>query len=217
MNSEGIRGPYFTPEQYKQILKLFGKENVTDSSTNMEGNDVITAFSVESNCKEWIIDTEATYHMTSNLNLLDNTVKIGEPKEKKASLLNGSFTYVTYTWSCRLNDKEIVSNVLYIPDFKYNLLSVSKLTKELKCSALFFSEFCVFQDLYSGKVRGIGKERGGLYLLTQTYAKDNTAEITSLIASKEKQDIELWHTMLCHASIKTLIQLFHFSQNSCKS
>ncbi|XP_019225026.1 PREDICTED: uncharacterized protein LOC109206644 [Nicotiana attenuata] len=135
MNSEGTRGPYFTLDQYEQILKLLGKENVTDSSANMAG-------------------------------------------------------------SCRLNDKEIVSNVLYIPDFKYNLLSVSKLTKELKCSALFFPEFCVFQDLYSGKVRGIGKERGGLYLLTQAYATDNTAEITSLIASKEKQDIELWHTRL---------------------
>nr|XP_016439502.1 PREDICTED: uncharacterized protein LOC107765379 [Nicotiana tabacum] len=125
------------------------------SSVNMAGNDDITVFLVESSNKEWIIDMGATDHMNSDMNLLDNTVKISDPKEKK--------------------------------------------------------------ELYSGKVRRIGKEIGGLYLLTQAYAKGSTAEITSLIASKEKQDIKLWHTRLGHASIKTLSQLFHFSQSSCKS
>lgn len=56
MNSEGTRGgndargPYFTPEQYDQILKLFGKENIADNSANsinIAGNDAITAFLVE--------------------------------------------------------------------------------------------------------------------------------------------------------------------------
>lgn len=39
LNSEGIRGSYFTPKQYEQILKLLGKENVTDSSSNIAGNN----------------------------------------------------------------------------------------------------------------------------------------------------------------------------------
>ncbi|XP_075092045.1 uncharacterized protein LOC142172161 [Nicotiana tabacum] len=44
-----------------------------------------------------------------------------------------------------------VKDVLYVPDFKFNLLSVSKLTKDLSCLAAFYPDFCVLQGLYSGK------------------------------------------------------------------
>ncbi|XP_070003163.1 uncharacterized protein [Nicotiana sylvestris] len=52
-------------------------------------------------------------------------------------------------------------------DFKFNLLSVSKLTKDLWCSVTFFPDFCIFQDLYSGRVMRICKEHNGLYLLKE--------------------------------------------------
>ena len=42
-----------------------------------------------------------------------------------------------------LKDK-LVKDVLYILDFQYNLLSVSQLTKQLKCAVLFFPDFCIF-------------------------------------------------------------------------
>lgn len=58
-----------------------------------------------------------------------------------------------------------MKNILYVPDFRFNLLSVSKLTRELSCSVNFFPDFYVFQNLYNDKVKGIGKERGGLYVL----------------------------------------------------
>ena len=48
-------------------------------------------------------------------------------------------------------------NVMYIPEFKHNLLSVSKLTMELNCSVHFYPDFCSFHDLFSGRVKGIGK------------------------------------------------------------
>lgn len=59
-----------------------------------------------------------------------------------------------------------------MPGFKFNLLSVSKITKELSCSVIFYPKFCTFQDLYSGKVMGIGREHEGLYWLQE----DNVVE-----------------------------------------
>lgn len=55
--------------------------------------------------------------------------------------------------------------MLAIPNFKYDLLSMSQLTKQLLRSIVFFPDFCVLQDLSTGKVKGIGKESGGLYWL----------------------------------------------------
>ncbi|XP_019238357.1 PREDICTED: uncharacterized protein LOC109218447 [Nicotiana attenuata] len=43
---------------------------------------------------------------------------------------------------------------------------LATITKELKCVAMFFPDFCIFQDLFGGQLKGIGKEHYGLYVLT---------------------------------------------------
>lgn len=56
---------------------------------------------------------------------------------------------------------EVVRNVLHVPNFMSSLLSVSKLIRELSCFVSFYTDFCVFQDLFSGRVKEIGREEGG--------------------------------------------------------
>lgn len=55
--------------------------------------------------------------------------------------------------------------MLHVPDFKFNLMSVSKLTIDLSCVAIFVPELYMFQDLYNDRVKGIGKEDEGLFVL----------------------------------------------------
>ena len=50
---------------------------------------------------------------------------------KQVYLPNGGIVKVSHIGSCELMDGRSVKNVLYIPDFRYNLLSVSQITKEL--------------------------------------------------------------------------------------
>ena len=42
---------------------------------------------------------------------------------------------------------------------------VSKLTKELNCCVVFYPDFFFIQDLFTGKVKEIGEEEDGLYML----------------------------------------------------
>ena len=64
-----------------------------------------------------------------------------------------------------MTSQDTIKNVLLIPDFKFNLLSVSKLTKDLNCVVSLFPDFVIFQDLYTGQVKGIAKENVSLYHL----------------------------------------------------
>jgi len=126
--------------------------------------------------------------MTNNLDLLNNLSNMHDPMKSSVHLPNGKNVSVQYQGRCHISNDCTIENVLYVPDFKYNLMSVSKMTKELQCSVLFFPYFCVFQDLCTGKVRGIGKEEGGLYLLLprasekvvdkRVNASSNVADIT---------------------------------------
>lgn len=58
------------------------------------------------------------------------------------------------------------------------------------------------QDLYSGRVKGIGKETGELYLLKGKGTEQKTAHVSSL--EKNKDSGELWHRRLGHPSLPVM-------------
>lgn len=58
-----------------------------------------------------------------------------------------------------------MSFVLFAPKLSNNLLSISKITKNLNCYVTFYSIHCVFQDNFTKMAIDIGKEREGLYYL----------------------------------------------------
>lgn len=92
----------------------------------------------------WIMNTGATNHMISDIGMLNKSTIVEPENPKRISLPNGDTTLVTHTGTSSISDTNIVSNMFYVPQFKYNLLSVSKLTNELQCSAIFFPDFYVF-------------------------------------------------------------------------
>lgn len=63
---------------------------------------------------------------------------------KKVLLPNGDVSVVKLIGASTIGNFNTITDVFHIPQFKFNLLSVSKLTKELHMYATFFSDFCVF-------------------------------------------------------------------------
>ena len=61
-----------------------------------------------------------------------------------------------------------LTSVLSLPNFSFNLMYVSKLTRALKCSISFFPDIYLFQDLMTKQIIGRGNESGGLYILDPT-------------------------------------------------
>ena len=59
----------------------------------------------------------------------------------------------------------ILKDVFHIPSFKFNLLSISQLTKSSNCDVLFSSSQCIFQDRATKMTIGQGSARNGLFYL----------------------------------------------------
>lgn len=113
-----------------------------------------------------------------------------------------------------------MSNVFYVPQFKYNLLSASKLTKKLQCSATLFSDFCVFQDLFTGRVKEIGKEYDGLYLLLAQGIHNNKRLALAAKGFGTSADnqlvMDLWHRRFGHMSSVVLQRILPTSVQTIK-
>ncbi|XP_047260290.1 uncharacterized protein LOC124893298 [Capsicum annuum] len=102
--------------------------------------------------KGWIIDIEATNHMVADLDLLTSYIKLDSTKSKRVFFPTGDIANVTHVGTSMIIAGYNIDNVLYLPKFKFNLLSVSP-------------------DLYNGKVKVIGRQEDGLYLLPSISTK----------------------------------------------
>lgn len=83
----------------------------------------------------------------------------------KINLPNNEIATATYIGIVVLHDKLTLYNVLFVPGFSFNLLSISHLTRHSACIVTFLSTHCVLQDQLSMNVIGTAEQEGGLYHL----------------------------------------------------
>ncbi|OIS96342.1 hypothetical protein A4A49_58543, partial [Nicotiana attenuata] len=153
------QGHFLTEEQYKQLIGLLNKQGGEECSTNMAG--IMTLLS-SIPLTSWIVDSGTTHHIAHDKNIMSDIKQFGG---QGVQLPTGNKAEIMYTGKTTILGGKCIMNVLHVPDFKFNLLSVAKLTRDLTCTVKFFPDFCVLQGLYSGKVLGIGRESDGLYIL----------------------------------------------------
>jgi len=92
--------------------------------------------------ESWIIDFGAT-DVCHNLNVFTTYTKV---KPVLISLPNDQTIYATYSGLVRFSDNFYLSDLLYVPHFQLNLILVSKLTHQLKCTLTFTSIHYIIQN-----------------------------------------------------------------------
>ena len=94
----------------------------------------------------WIIDSEASDHMSGDKDIVSSWFYM------LFSLCYISWWFIGSTFSVQcINTNSIFSlspsSGLYVPNFPFNLLSVSEITRALNCSIKFYLTFSEFQGL----------------------------------------------------------------------
>jgi len=97
------------------------------------GNKFLSSFSY------WILDSGATDHICSSFTHSTSYHQINPIFVK---LTNESQVIANYSRSVFINQDHVLDNVLYIPNFTFNLLSVPKLIDNLSCVIIFYSNGC---------------------------------------------------------------------------
>ncbi|XP_040955976.1 uncharacterized protein [Gossypium hirsutum] len=153
-------------EQYDQLLALLQASSLatkpTTSSPSHVTNHIMTdptssfslaasdgnIFTPSSSVKFsfWIVDTGATDHITHSLSSFTFFKRI---KPIFVTLPNGSKVSAHFSGTVIFNDHLCLTDVLYIPQFSFNLLSVTKLTSNLPCCFTFHASHCTIQGLPS--------------------------------------------------------------------
>jgi hypothetical protein len=156
------------------------------------------------NTNRWIIDSGATDHMTCNKNKLTNIVQNKDPQH--VIVANGNKVQIHGFGTTKVLAKD-VNTILYLPEFNSNLLSISKITRELNCDVIFSSNKVTFQDRESGKKIGEGCLQNGLYYLDEN---TNKCHVSLNLVDRDK----LLHLRFGHPSDQVLNKLFSYKLDS---
>ena len=126
-------GPRLTVEEYNQLMAMIRKNNGGNSQhfsnstgINMPSSKIILDCPHSNMC--WIIDSGARDHVTSSAELLDPKIL---PRTTTISLPDGGQAHIESIGSLHVTPHIKLDDVLKVPQFQVNLLSVSKLTRAL--------------------------------------------------------------------------------------
>jgi transposase InsO family protein len=190
--------------EYDSLLQ---RANASSSLLIASGNTCLHSSSSPS----WVIDSGASDHMTGNSSLLSHTSSPCSPSF--VTVANGTKTPVQGKGTVTTSDLTL-SDVLYLPQFPFNLLSVHKLTLALNCSVAFYPSHCEFQDLKTKRMIGGGFVKDGLY-----YFQPSSTSVPSALHSTNSP--YQWHCRLGHPSSVNLKHLVPtlptFSSFNCET
>lgn len=88
----------------------------------------------------WILHSGASSYICSDEREFNELVLVKGAHE--IILPDGLIKKVNQIGKITVNNKLRVENVLYMPDFKYNLLSIGQLARQLKIKVGFCSDYC---------------------------------------------------------------------------
>ena len=164
----------FSPEQYQALLALiqqpssgssaFTQSQVASISSCSTNTTTSTLLSFEkADSISWILDSGATDHVSSSLT---NFHSYHQVSPIMAKLPNNQHVHATHLGTVHLTTSIILTDVLYIPSFTFNLISISKLVSSTNCELIFSSNTCVLQDTNTKARIGTVEVSHGLYQFT---------------------------------------------------
>ncbi|GKB96479.1 pyridoxal 5'-phosphate synthase-like subunit PDX1.2, partial [Tanacetum coccineum] len=218
----------------QEVMKMFqgkhGGQDLNGASTSMHHAGMSLhvrtfALSSQSNgirINQWIIDTGASDDMCPHITLFSTTFILTQPIT--VHLPDGTSKLVKTAGHIQLTPSVMLFNVLYVPEFKFNLLSVGKLLNTQKYFAQFFPSYCVFQDLLTKKVVAVGKGSRCLYTCTSldptsiptgqqvvnsinVFDFQNSPVFSNSVLPKSTSDLYTIHARLGHLSVSKMVHL----------
>ena len=151
--------------------------------------------------RTWVVDSGANQHMTKIDSCLTDLMDVSDLK-LRVGHPNGSFANISKIGNLKISDTITLHDVLFVPEFDVNLMSVHKLTRDNRFQVVFDENQVVFQDSQSNKIVGTGNENNGLYYLNSTssnfFCKSNFSVVNCFVSKVR------WHNRLGHPADQTL-------------
>ncbi|EOY03128.1 Cysteine-rich RLK (RECEPTOR-like protein kinase) 8 [Theobroma cacao] len=154
------------------------------------------------NHNSWIVDTGATDHIACSLHSFTTFKSI---QGVFVELPNNAKALVTHIGIVQISPTLQLDNVLFVPSFKFNLISVSQLSKSRNHCLIFTNKHCIILEIPSWTMIGVAEVKVGLHLMQcKLLGKRPQGSISASttikipICNSVSLRFNLWHHRLRH-------------------
>lgn len=177
-------------------------------NTNSIALNTIPSTSFGNTLTSWIIDAGATNHITHNMSTLINCKHI---KPVRIDMPNNTYATVELAGTIIVSTDLQLHNVLFIPNFHANLVSVPQLISDNNCYIVVTKQTCLFLQNSTQKMIGSARLCHGLYMMEVPVVVSDHNSFGSICnvsptipfcnpVSKNSSDNHLWNMRLGHLS-----------------
>jgi len=164
----------------------------------------------------WILDSGAIDHITPNIQFFE-TYEALEPT-KQITIADGTTIPIVGKGKVSSIFWLLLNQVLHVPSLTTTLISITQLTNDLNCFAVFSPHMCKLQDKGMGKTIGVARVHNGLYILDGkgegSIRKQHSLAYSSSQSTSNISTIWLHHFRLGYPSFIVLKQMFSSFFNS---
>ncbi|KAK0572541.1 hypothetical protein LWI29_033229 [Acer saccharum] len=158
----------------------------------------------------WVLDTGASHHMTSDLQNLSLHSEYGGTEDIMVG--DGKTIPITHTGSTSLSTPTNtfhLKHVLCSPHISQNLVSVSQFCSHNNTSVEFFPDYFLVKDLTTGASLVRGRNEGNLYVwpLSSRPSTSVSSAHQYFMSSQHNVSSQSWHCRLGHPSQPVLQRL----------
>lgn len=136
---------------------------------------------------KWIIDSGATDHICSNIDLFDSFAPFSK-HNNTITIADGKQATVEHIGVVKFHNGIELHNVLHVPGLTFNLISTHKLCQDLDCDIIFTHDTCLIQGHSLSNSLVLGKLESGLYAAGDGYnvvQKNNTSSTACTAADSD--------------------------------
>lgn len=150
------------------------------------------------------MDSGATSHICFS-RLAFSTMR--SVKNTYVTLPNHKRIFINFIGTVKFGHNLKLEDMLYVPNFKFNLMSASALMKDPYIDVRFCTNTCVVQDMHNQMMIGRGRRIVGLYIMSVSISnsrQDNRRNSLydnvhrSISANVNKVTAHTWHHRLGH-------------------
>ncbi|EZA59689.1 Copia protein [Ooceraea biroi] len=201
--------PGHMQKQCRTRIRENGEGENSASSSNQVIALPITALNTQSNREAWYLDSGASEHMTPRKEWLTDFKRI-----KKPVTIGGTTIDATGIGDIKLETFDgkkwkpcVLKKVLYVPNLKLNLFSVSSIADK-DCKIIIDKDTCRIVD-NNGNTRATAERDGKLYRM-----KFKLKEEHALSGKSSKKTLKQWHEQLAHQNfnhVKKVLDKFNIN------
>lgn len=218
-----LKNAGFTEAQCNQLLQLLTKngDNHSTPADNFKTACVAGKLCLANSFTSvnWIVDSGATDHMCHDLSMFAKCTPVQE-LNAYITIPNGKKVLVTQMGDIQVTDSIILKDVLYVPDFRFNLISIPKICKDLGCTVTFIDDQC-FLHSPSMKLMHLGNFQSGLYYLEGSDKHHISSQINikgvaaPSMVEEIQNKIKLWHLRMDYLLVSMLHHIKDLFDKPC--